>query len=235
MREVTGQAIHYPVPQRLLVCQDALRILDPDQQSVRYVLHTWEKYFRDDPDFVALTRRFPDAISRRNLRTLGREAAADLVLVRPLFLATMMWGYGNRGYGAYRTHRMLTDPNAATALPETVALVAQGKLREAYEQCYLRHCGPAFMTKFLYAVGLGTNQDPQPLVLDSRVAQTLASLADEAGFPIADFVRGSPFLQWYPEGYVRYVELINAWARALGCRPDALELWLFDPSCIEGN
>ena len=91
------------------------------------------------------------------------------------------------------------------------------------------------MSKFFYAVGLGINLDPLPLVLDSRVAKALLTLSKECELKVTDLIRysinkkGDITLQKYPEGYVTYVQLMNLWSKELDCQADAIELFLFDP------
>lgn len=219
------------VPLRLLHHQASIQALAPETQRVRFYQATWERYFPNDPDLRGICERFSGSISRADLFAYGKEAIAGDYPLRRWFLATMMWGYGIGGRGPWRTRNMLSDAGKLERLREVIEAVCTGKLQEAYTSLKLPWCGPAFLTKFLYFVGATLEIKPAPLILDSRVAVSLNTLAADGEFLLADFVRFAPHnaVARYPEGYVRFVAALDGWATALGVRPDALELFLFDP------
>lgn len=70
------------------------------------------------------------------------------------------------------------------------------------------------------------------------MAQSFRVLVNDVGLNFFDFARVQENNQGkitavlrYAEGYINYVNLINHWAHAheLNCRPDSLELFLFNP------
>lgn len=169
------------------------------------------------------------AIARSHLADFARQAIAQPVAARQLFVATMVWGFGSVGYGPFRTRRMLASLEGTRLLESTVELVATGRIEQAYRLFQVDRCGPAFFTKFFYAIGLGAGVRPLPLILDSRVADALRAILPQVGDNPSHYVRGERAVQRYPAGYVRFVGLLNGWASELGCRPDAIEHFLFDP------
>lgn len=193
---------------------------NPDKHAIPYVAGTWAKWFESDNDLAALIGRHPLELSRLDVGRLTTEALAGTVTWRCAFMAAMMWGYGTVGYGAYRTRKILGMPNAESTIGRAANLVATGRLRAAYESFKVKTCGPAFFTKFFYFVGLGTNPPrPLPVILDSVVANSLERL----GLDISQFVATTRDAA----GYLRYVETMDAWATALRCRADQIEMWLF--------
>jgi hypothetical protein len=232
------------IPQRLGKFAQQIRALNPDVQAIPYYVDTWRRYLPADGDLNAIAARFPHEITRKNLRVLSRSAACDPALRRQLFLATMIWGYGTMGRGPWRVEQMMSDmdrqarefPSSTNLLDRTVSLLTNGDVSAAYQEFALKWCGPAFFSKFFYVVGLGANCDPLPLTLDSRVAHSWKLFHRDNVLDYRDYICGpapedpnpSP-VQWYPEGYVRYVETVNGWAKDMGCRADAIEMFLFEP------
>ena len=219
------------VPDRVARFADHLRAADPMAQTILFRPEAWTKALGDNEHLASvLTVCGPSrTITRANLATIGGDKINDTFPLERLFIAAMIWGFGDRGYGGYRTQLMLADLKERTRLAKTGALLREGKLGEAYEGFRVKQCGPAFFTKFFYAVGLGAALDPLPLVLDSRVAASLRKIAKDGELDAAQLVRGQKHVHRFPEGYARYVALLNDWAHVIGCRPDAIEMLLFKP------
>lgn len=217
-----------PLPPRLAACRETLVALDPDAQTIGYNPAAWRrKLGADDPDLEALAARFPKAIRRSDLRTLSAEAHVDTSLARRLFLASMVWGYGTVGYGPHRTLKNLNDPGCVDAVTGALTAIGAGDLRRAYGSYRVFGCGQAFWTKYLYAAGLGCDANPMPLVLDSLVATALRTLGGDGALEPSDYL--TPTLGRFTDGWVRFVTDADAWAKALGCRADAIEMLLFSP------
>lgn len=222
-------------PQRLLAFRDRLLEIVPENQEIPYRRDKWARYFTGDPDFNEITERFPDVITRGNVKDLSAEAIHDHTRVRRLFLASMIWGYGTVGLGPWRTSRMLTGPSAPRRLQMAIAEVTAGQVLNAYGQFRLNCCGPAFFTKFFYFIGLGAGLEPLPLILDCRVAKAFKKLTEDEELDFGDFVNCYETngciksINCYPEGYIHYIEIMNQWAHEIGCRADAIELFLFEP------
>lgn len=214
------------IPRRLVAFKNDIRRLNPETQSIRYRPQMWERsmkgviYFQEDPDFLSLSRQFPVAITRKNVKDLSIEAIRDQSQARKLLLATMIFGYGDRGYGAYRAYRVLTNPQISNMLQGTIQHVTNGRLTQAHNQFKLKGCGSSFFTKVFYFIGLGAGSDPLPVILDSRVRRSLDIL--ERDKDVDGFNKSA-------KDYVRYVELANQWAHEIDCRADAVEMFLWNP------
>jgi hypothetical protein len=113
-------------------------------------------------------------IRRSEVLKLGAMYRQGHVSATDLFLATMVWGNGGTGYGAYRTSVALNIPRKG-AVPinviETVGrLACAGDIENAYNTMAnaLWRIGPAFGTKFLY---FASPLDNQALIFDGVVAR----------------------------------------------------------------
>jgi hypothetical protein len=223
------------VPQRLIAVTSDIKDIKPEIQSISYKAQTWKHHLENDIDLLALVERFPQEISRADLAKLSREAYQNVHLQRRCFIATMIWGYGVRGYGPWRTSRMLECPELSDIINHVFQSVKDNDLLTAYEIMRIQWCGPAFLTKFLYVVGLGvdTTIKPhlQPLVLDSLVRISLWTLYEDGDISLSDITE----FERSGQGWLRYVTLMNTWAKMLGCSPDALEMLLFKPSNFSNN
>jgi hypothetical protein len=223
------------IPKRLAKFREEIKVLNPNAQSVSYNMDFWKYWFPDDLDVAAIIQRFPEAITRQDIKSLADETTYNRENARQLFIATMIWGYGTRGYGPYRVKKMLDDKLANIILSDTIQKIVEGNIIAAYRDLKLPECGPAFMTKFFYFIGLSVNMKLLPVILDSRVAQSLILLMQDEGLHPTDFVRYSVSknarisVSRYPDGYIRYIELMNKWAQELNCHADAIELFFFNP------
>lgn len=155
------------------------------------------------------------------------------------FIASMIWGYGQVGYGPYRTERVLTTSKDAIKSLVDIANTAQdpeygglhafksiaGNRKSAGD--YLKYLGPAFGTKFLYFLTKGANGVETTPVMDALVAKWFRQHAPE--------VEKFKLSWWDPTSYEQYLGSLRAWARALSeLRPggdpldlDDVELLLF--------
>ena len=227
------------VPARLTAFGEVIRALNPDTHTIPYKIDKWHDHLDDHPDLIRLSCRFQHRLSRGDLGLLSREAHADPEGLIALFIATMIWGFGNTNYGPWRTRLMLNDlerqrGTGPNALVQALRRLREGDLSAAYHGFAVERCGPPFMAKFFYACGLGMDREPPPLILDSVVAKSLWVLALDSELDVTLYVKGvdasgKGSVTWYPDGYVRYVRLMPDWAQALGCRADAVEMFLFDP------
>jgi hypothetical protein len=216
------------IPVRLLAEKSALLV--PDNHRVSFYASTWLNRFANDRDLNELIQKYPQQISRAEIADLANQVLAGSENVRKVFLATMIWGYGTVGYGAYRTSMMLSDTDSQRIIEESFRLVSIGKYIDAYKMFALPKCGAAFFTKYFYFVGLGTNVSPLPLILDSVVANSLVQLGIDIA-RLARFTKNTSgritSIGKYADGYSQYVEMMNHWANEIGCRPDSIEKWLF--------
>jgi len=152
-----------------------------------------------------------------------------------LAAASLAWGYGVRGYGRYRTRRVLAQDSAGALLAGALenlrpAEVTPDALIDAYDRFRSAHrlhgLGPAFFTKILYFAGYRHERAAlQPLILDSVVAGRLPA---EAG-PANQYRYGWSSSTWH--GYLRWAHE-QAARPEFGNQPDHVELSLFAGSWI---
>lgn len=143
--------------------------------------------------------------------------------IREKFLAVMIWGYGNRGYGPYRVSQMLTQANSEAVLNEVYSLCRQGKPLDAYSYLRknrLRQLGPSYGSKVL---SFFTPRDIGAPILDSLIARWLKQ---NAAFEFKGFSTKS--VGWGLRTYARYHDWISKHAFSLGCYPDEIEQVLFE-------
>lgn len=190
----------------------------PAQSPIAWPRRSWELYF---PEHLDLLNRLPDLISRDDVRRLAVDAAVHDHHALEAFVASMVWGYGNVGYGRWRTRRVLvTNPHAAEALRYAAHLQTTSGAVESYRSLAnagrLKHLGPAFGTKFLHFVPQSPDANPA-LILDAIVAAAIAAVSG---------IRISPVV-WRTSTYERYLSLIVGWSEALSVEPAEVEMLLF--------
>ncbi len=112
-----------------------------------------------------------------------------------LFTATMIWGSGTRnGRGPRNTCRALRAPSLAATLQRSAALVTHEDFASAYVAARLPGVGPAFFTKWLWAVGLAR---PRP-------AGTAGTPPGPAGGLIATSPTSAPCIAGPPSSTRRF-------------------------------
>lgn len=228
-------------PDLLRRMETKLRSCNPKQHQINYVFDTWERVFSQDEDLFEINRRVGESISRGEVFDFAIEAQADPTCVRRLAMAVMIWGYGKTGYGPTRTSKMLGHPQAVERLIEGAEIVREGDLTDASlffrssSRGALNQFGWSFFTKYFYFVGAVSGLSPMPLILDGSsrdqgVAGGMKRLADagDAGAARAMELWWSTADRRCADGYALYVELVNRWALDLECRPDAIEMALWE-------
>jgi len=153
-------------------------------------------------------------ISREDLRTASMEATDDVGNVR-LFTLTMLWGNGTHTrWGPGNLKTALSDARLPSTLDSTRTAVRTLDFRQAYRgfsRTKRIGVGEAFFSKWFWACSLASPQkEITPLILDSRVQNTLARL----GFSLreaADSKRAE-------DCYLEYINAVNRWAQAISTR-----------------
>lgn len=165
-------------------------------------------------------------ITRSDLKLAATACEGNWVR---LYLIVMLWGYGgakNRALkdGPTKTYVSLRTANARATIDSTAAYVARGEIGTGYDRfCRgsdkLNEIGPAFGTKFLYAVGLGVEKGIiKPLVYDNRIQNSLDALLE---------ITGKPGLLKHSD-YLTYCEFMRQCATAIDCNVYDLEQRLFE-------
>lgn len=177
---------------------------------------TWHRWVCDSPAALAVV----DHHSSEEPRVGGRPSRADLAslsavvdesdvdtLLR-LFVATMIWGSGtSNGRGPHNTAAALSDGRLVGSLRTTRGMILDGDTAGAYASFRSRGVGPAYFTKWFWAVGLDRNVEPPGLILDTRVWASLETLGWDSRAAAGTMRRA--------ERYVAYLEAMGRWAAAL--------------------
>lgn len=185
----------------------------------------WGSFLADLP---ALDRGY-HRIDRADL--LGAPAARGLPHA---LLSGYVWGTGGSAFLVGRRARVFRD-NDASRIEDCLRSVGEqlhlGKPIDAYESMLrgrpnnLKHLGPSFFTKFLYAADAEGTRPGRALILDQFVA---VALKDLDGWDIS---RSGP---WEPATYERWLEHAHRIAAAEGVRPDAVEMAYFNHGRLKG-
>ena len=87
----------------------------------------WIEAFPEESKFISW---LPDEIDREAVRGICDSKKYS---IREKFLAVMVWGYGDRGYGPYRVTQMLNQGHAEDVLTEVFEICHNGDPKSAYE------------------------------------------------------------------------------------------------------
>ncbi|WP_144723458.1 hypothetical protein [Cellulosimicrobium sp. TH-20] len=160
-----------------------------------------------------------DEIDRSRMCELTDAFITDGEIVSA-FVVTMVWGYGGDGRGPFRTRRVLTgsdDPQDAPLNDEVVgrlSLAVDVARRDGAVEGYrylnreslgrIKHLGPAFFTKWLYAATARGDRDHEHAapVLDERVLRWINEKTDLR-------LRHS-----YTDDYAAYIGALERWGRS---------------------
>lgn len=192
----------------------------PQQPGIPWSRTDWLAAFPEHADHL---RSLPDPLDRAAVRATCHAAADSPEDAVRAFTTVMTWGFGNVGYGRWRTRAILTNtPHAGERLATVARTLRDDGVLAAYglfsrpEECRLAGLGPAFGTKFLYFVQPPEHR-PRAVVLDALVGRWWeAALGERLNV-----------IPWSPRTYGRYVSLMEEWSGELECAPDDLELCIF--------
>lgn len=170
-------------------------------------------------DFRIELADFPDMLDRRFLWSLNEAA----VPAEQVFLAVMIWGYGDIGYGPYRVRQMLESPRFIQNVSLARELCSEGKVLDAYvclQQSKIRQLGPAFGTKVLVFFH---KRDEGPAILDSVVAKWwnkhLQDFQSENGINAE---------VWNVRTYSRYMTWVTKMSTLFGLPASSIEQLMFE-------
>ena len=228
-----------PVPESIQENAEDIRALKPDAPRFQINVASWQNHFAEDAEVMQLVKEFDDGKFRRGISRPQVVALApkgeepSFAELRPLFVATMMWGYGPAGYGPWRTCKALHDPRIETALPDAYRRILNHELEAARRGFAVNWCGLSFSTKFFYFIGRAHNiRPPLPLILDMRVIGNLCHYAPELADTIASCQRNDNdevvSFYVYSNGYLLYMNTLNDWAKKMNVKPDQLEFFLWE-------
>ncbi len=173
-------------------------------------------------EMPTLLQKFPSAIRRFDIVPLALEACETETPshIRELFLATMVWGYGTVGYGPWRMAHITSNiEQLDVVLFNALRAIKQGRVKAAFtvfQEAHIPFLGPAYFTKYLYFAGLGCGINHYPLIMDTRILQSLRALLGK-----------QTFSDGTADDYYSYIKMLHEWAEMLDCRADSIEYLLF--------
>jgi hypothetical protein len=191
------------------------------EQSIHWYPHTWARSQKLREEILELQTHCniagrKSSISREQVLSFGETP-------EKLFIASMVFGYGDRGYGAWRVMRVRN-------------LVSGGEFIKAIQGQYaaasspgdswnshtgserLKFFGPAFATKFAYFSALQQGAEfPIPLIADANTSKAVNKY-----FGISESAK-------VEVSYLQYVDKAREIATEIGgsIRPDDVERALF--------
>lgn len=171
------------------------------------------------PKLSVFLEGLPTEIDRGTVRNV---CTSDSSTVLEKFLATMVWGYSDRAYGAYRVSKMLKQENAEEILSNVLDLAKGSKPVEAYDflRCNnIHNLGPSYGTKFISFISPRETSAP---ILDSLILLWLREFASEEFLGI-----NLRALTWNVKTYSSYCDWVAWHAEKHSCFPDEVELVLF--------
>jgi hypothetical protein len=188
-----------------------------NKQRVDFVESTWRRWLHHDgiphdAVDIAFSAIGEATVSRPELRDLSQRADTNDERLG-LLIATLVWGRGKRNARMRDPIlRTLTHPDRDRVLGRTADLARDGAVADAYEQWTLPGLGPAFFSKWLWAIS-----SPVPekcsLVLDARVWATLRTIGWDS--------RSAAGSTKWPLRYAAYVKACHGCAAALGPKVSA--------------
>jgi hypothetical protein len=185
-----------------------------EQPAIAWPRRRWIGTF---PELADHFEALPARLDRKGVRAacVGADAGRDDA--RRGFVTVMAWGFGNVGYGPWRTRRILEARRADERLHHVARVLASDGAVAAYREMgstsRLPWLGATFGTKYLFFCRQARKPAPRALILDRLVS---AWIADHTG------IRLNP-ATWQVNTYQRYLDLMGRWADALGVRTDVIE------------
>jgi hypothetical protein len=200
---------------------------EPAHKGIEWPRSDWLAAF---PAHEDLLRRLPRLLARASVRDVCADASRDGAAAEGAFLAVMVWGFGRVGYGRHRVQEILAGtPRPAERLVAVARTLAARGVLAAYRRlgddgdCRLKGLGPAFGTKYLYFCQ-PAGAEPAALIHDANVVKWFMRHAE---------VDLSCDL-WSESTYRDYLDQMRDWAVGLRCRPDDLELRIFEAT-VQGQ
>jgi|LakMenEpi03Aug12_release.lakeMendotaPanAssembly.Ray.scaffolds.fasta_scaffold645571_2 hypothetical protein len=189
-----------------------------DQGPVNWT-STQSNWIEGFPKHSSFLKSLPSDIDRNIVRDICSSTAASVL---EKFLVTMVWGYSDRGYGAYRVSKMLAQENSKEILSEVLSLSNRSKPIEAYEFLKtnrVHNLGPSYGTKF---ITFNTPRQTSAPILDSLILLWLKEFASGEFEGV-----NLNTMSWNVKTYSAYCQWIAIHAERDACFPDEVELVLF--------
>ena len=176
----------------------------------------WQRDLAHNSEFIS---QLPSEIDRTFLRTLIANSENS---VMEKFLAVMIWGYGDLGYGSYRVNKMFSSLGVEEKISRVLDFCQDGQPLAAYEflaKNRVTQLGPAFGTKL---ISFFTPREIVAPIYDSFIWKWMDYYAKDV------FENGSSSSEiWSLKIYTKYLNWMKSNSSALDCYGDDLELVIF--------
>jgi hypothetical protein len=183
----------------------------------------WERsranWQRDIPQHSEFISALPKEIDRDFLRILVADSE---ISVMEKFLAVMIWGYGDLGYGSYRVNKMFSSDGVEEKISQVFEFCQAGQPLAAYDYLAknrVTQLGPAFGTKL---ISFFTPREIVAPIYDSFIWKWM----DHYGKDVFENSSSSSEV-WSLKTYTKYLDWMQSNALTLGCFGDDLELVIF--------
>lgn len=176
----------------------------------------WERDLQAETKFI---ESLPDALSREDVKYVCESKKSTIT---QKFITSMIWGYGDLGYGSYRVQKMFSTPGFEEKISHSFELARSGLTMEAYEYLSknkVQQLGPAFGTKWLSFASPRSHPAP---IYDSFIAMWVKKFAK---YEFAEVSMSSEV--WSKKTYGNYFEWMVSNSAEFGIKPDELELVIF--------
>lgn len=201
-----------------------IQALKPIKESgFTYEPKRWSKL---KPEAKALLSGFENNfISRQDVIAAFKAYYENKAEVLFPFLLTMLWGFGNTGYGTYRTNGYIESREHLKHIETAFNAVKTNNIQKAYSDLQkIKGLNISYISKLLYFASRACNQKHYALIYDIRVARALVKLY--ANDSILNL------LQIYPsdkyKDYESYNALLHQWAIDLDVEAEQIEYFLFN-------
>ena len=190
----------------------------PQQEGLNWT-RSRPKWLNTFPNHSNFLLSLPESIDRSCLRFICNS---NDVLVVEKFIAVMVWGYSNLGYGSYRVLKMVNTESSISNLEIATGFSRNHNPKSAYQHLMnnrLSQLGPSYASKYISFI---TPRETSAPILDSLILLWIQKYAqkDFAGLSIAK-------MDWNFRTYSFYCDWIANQAKANKCFPDEVELVLF--------
>ncbi len=190
---------------------------------------TWaprrESWIKEFPDQKLFIEKLPLELDREALRNV---ANLEELSFESKFIATMIWGYGDRGYGPYRVSRILGQSSALHVIEEVYQACRESKPLDAYrvfQNQPITGLGPSFGTKF---ISFMTTVEQTAPILDSLVAKWLVHYGPDI-FKLSE----RRYTKWDIAVYEAFCSYIAGLASQYNCHADLIEQLMFESASKE--
>lgn len=159
----------------------------------------------------------PDLLDRPTVAKICQKSLNDDKYIEA-FLITMAWGYGTRGYGRYRTRKVLENPNFELLIQESGKFASSGLPIAAvslFEKIQPKGIKIAYASKYLYFASYGSQRET--LILDSFIEKFLK---EKEGLRLK-------LSKFDSKNYETYLEFMESKATSYGIKPGILEEAIF--------